>query len=100
MKLVEIYSNQFNVIGPGGQHRSLMIVRGLSRYYNYEVYLVTPWYRIRYEDLIAQPHRLLEREVFADAPVKKLKAYLANGLALPLRALTGAGDSGATLASI
>lgn len=90
MKLVEIYSNQFNVIGPGGQHRSLMIARGLSRYYNYEVYLVTPWYRIRYEDLIAQPHRLLEREVFADAPVKKLKAYLANGLALPLRALTGA----------
>ncbi len=88
MKRVEIYGNQFNVIGPGGQHRSLMVARGLAKHYGYEVYLVTPRFRARYEDVVARPQYFLDLQVFAGSVVVRIKSYLANGLALPIRAAT------------
>ena len=89
MKSVEIYSNQFNVVGPGGQHRSLMIARGLAKYHGYEVYLVTPSFRARYEELISRPYDFLKPEplVFHGNIMRRLASYLANGLLLPVMAI-------------
>ena len=89
MRSVEIYSDQFNVVGPGGQHRSLMIARGLAKYHGYEVYLVTPRFRARYEEVVSRPYDFLKTEplAFRSNVARRLASYLANGLLLPARAL-------------
>jgi hypothetical protein len=83
LNYVEIYSNHFNVIGPGGQHRSLMIAQGLYAYHNYKVLLITPKFKAYYESVISRPQDFLEEGTLNNSSLQKLKACLTNGLALP-----------------
>ncbi|MEM0235671.1 glycosyltransferase family 4 protein [Thermofilum sp.] len=54
--LVEIYADQFNVVGGGGQHRALMVARGLHML-GHKVMLITPHFKVFYEELIRSPQK-------------------------------------------
>lgn len=83
---VEVYCDQFNVIGAGGQHRILMIAKGLTDM-GYEVILNTPFFRTTYKELVSHHEKYyIDREKLYHTWHGRLNYYLGNVTILPFLA--------------
>ncbi|MEM1637582.1 MAG: glycosyltransferase family 4 protein [Pyrobaculum sp.] len=89
MTKIEIYSDQFNIVGPGGQHRILNVADGLAKM-GYNVLLITPFFRTTYNDLLKNPNKYYIDTKRLYFTVKgKLMYYLGNSTILPLATSCG-----------
>jgi len=87
-KIIEIYSDQFNMIGPGGQYRVLMAAKGLV-YAGYKVFLITPYFKTTYTEILRYPKKYyVNRETLYHTVYGKLNYYVSNSFILPALAQT------------
>lgn len=86
--IIEIYSDQFNILGGGGQHRILTIARGL-RNLGYDIVFVTPYYKATFEELFRNPLKYsIDLAWLYYTKRGKAHYYADNALLLPLRSLS------------
>ncbi|MEM1510348.1 MAG: glycosyltransferase family 4 protein [Nitrososphaerota archaeon] len=85
--IVEIYADQFNVVGGGGQHRALMVARGLHML-GHKVMLITPHFKVSYEELIRSQQKYYVDIKSRSAGFKRFRYLIDNSLLILAHAHT------------